>query len=154
MTIKGNEKYNNKKQERRIKPLEELTLMDNYMFSVVMSDPENMKPLLEYILGVRISSVELIESEKTEKEGYGSRGIRMDLYVVTEDGQIFDVEVQTSNQMNLPKRMRYYQSVIDINILSPGIDYKNLRKSYVLFICNYDPFGQRRYIYTFENRCL
>ena len=30
----------------------------------------------------------------------------------------------------------------------------SLRKSYVLFLCNYDPFGQKRYIYTFENRCL
>ena len=73
---------------------------------------------------------------------------------MTDDGQIYDVEVQTSDKANLPKRMRYYQSVIDINILSPGIDYKNLRKSYVLFLCNYDPFGQKRYIYTFENRCL
>ena len=145
---------NNKKQEHRIKPLEELTLMDDYMFSVVMSNPENMKPLLEYILGVKISRIELIESEKMEKEGYESHGIRMDLYVMTDDGQIYDVEVQTSDKANLPKRMRYYQSVIDINILSPGIDYKNLRKSYVLFLCNYDPFGQKRYIYTFENRCL
>ena len=50
--------------------------------------------------------------------------------------------------------MRYYQSVIDINILEPGVDYNKLMKSYVIFICGYDPFGMERYRYTFGNRCL
>lgn len=31
------------------KPLDELTLMDDYMFGVVMQDPALFKPLLEYI---------------------------------------------------------------------------------------------------------
>ena len=38
----------------RIKPLEELTLMDDYMFSAVMRDKVNLKPLLEYILKVKL----------------------------------------------------------------------------------------------------
>lgn len=50
--------------------------------------------------------------------------------------------------------MRYYQSVIDVNVLAPGVDYRNLRKSAIIFICNYDPFGQRRCLYSFENRCM
>ena len=49
--------------------------------------------------------------------------------------------------------MRYYQSVIDIHVLHPGDDYRNLRKSFVIFICSYDPFGLNRYIYTFETVC-
>lgn len=32
-------------------------------------------------------------------------------------------------------------------------DERNLRKSFVLFICNYDPFEKSQYIYTFENIC-
>ena len=50
--------------------------------------------------------------------------------------------------------MRYYQSVIDINVLAPGVDYSKLKRSFVIFICSYDPFGKGRYIYTFENRCM
>ena len=64
------------------------------------------------------------------------------------------MEVQTTNKKNLPKRMRYYQSVIDVSILKQGVDYKNLKPSYVIFICSYDEFGRDRYIYTFENICL
>ena len=136
------------------KPLEELTLMDDYMFSAVMRDKVNLKPLLEYILKVKIVDIEFVEPQKTEKEGYQSHGIRLDLYVKDDQGRIFNVEVQTSSKKNLPKRMRYYQSVIDVNILAPGVDYGRLRQSFVIFICNYDPFGKGRYIYTFENRCI
>ncbi|MBQ9156252.1 MAG: Rpn family recombination-promoting nuclease/putative transposase [Eubacterium sp.] len=136
------------------KPLEELTLMDDYMFSAVMRDTANLKPLLEYILGIRISEIAYVEPQKSEKEGYRSHGIILDLYVKDADGIIYNVEVQAAGKKNLPKRTRYYQSVIDINVLAPGVDYRKLSRSYVLFICNYDPFNRKRYIYTFENRCI
>ena len=135
------------------KTLEELTLMDDYMFAQVMRNTKYVKPLLEYILKVRISKITLIEPQKTEKEGYDSKGVRLDLYVVDEDGVIYNVEVQTSNKKNISRRMRYYQSIVDVSILEPGRDYNALKKSFIIFICNYDPFNRSRYIYTFENTC-
>ena len=139
--------------ERAFKPIEELTLMDDYMFAAVMRDTKHLKPLLEYILEIKIAKIELVEPQKTAKEGYSSKGIRLDLYVEDEKGTIYNVEVQTTDKRNLPRRMRYYQSVIDIHVLHPGDDYRNLRKSFVIFICSYDPFGRNRYIYTFETVC-
>lgn len=127
--------------------------MDDYMFAQVMRETKHLKPLLEYILQVKITKIELIEPQKTKKEGYSSKGVRLDLYVTDENGVIYNVEIQTSNERNLPKRMRYYQSIIDISILTPGMDYKNLKASFVIFICNYDEYGHGRYIYTFENTC-
>ncbi len=50
--------------------------------------------------------------------------------------------------------MRYYQSVIDQEVLKPGAHYRSLPPSYVIFICGFDPFGLDRCVYTFENRCL
>jgi predicted transposase/invertase (TIGR01784 family) len=136
------------------KPLDELTLMDDYMFGVVMQNPALLKPLLEYILDFNVQSIEYIEPQRTMKSGYISRGIRVDLFVTDEFGNIYNVEVQTTNPGNLPKRMRYYQSVIDINVLNPGADYRTLRKSFIIFICNHDPFGMGKVRYTFENRCV
>lgn len=40
-----------------------------------------------------------------------------------------------------------------MNIIDKGEDYTSLKKSFVIFICTYDPFGAGRYIYTFRNRC-
>ena len=62
--------------------------------------------------------------------------------------------MQTVENRNLPKRTRYYQGMIDFNILEKGENYKNLKKSFVIFVCTFDLFGEGRHIYTFENRCI
>ena len=58
-----------------------------------------------------------------------------------------DVEMQTGRNRNLPRRSRYYQGIIDLNILAKGEDYINLKKSLVIFVCTFDPFGHGEYIY-------
>ena len=140
--------------EKPYKDLSELTLMDDYMFGAVMQDESLAKTLIEAILDVKLRRVEYVEPQKSMKEQYEARGVRLDLYVEDEAGNIYNVEVQTSNKRNLPKRMRYYQSIIDLHILTPGADYKELKKSYVIFICSYDPYDQGSCIYRFENRCI
>ena len=63
------------------------------------------------------------------------------------------MEMQATNKKELPKRMRYYQGMIDLNVIDKGQDYSRLKQSYVIFICDYDEFGLGRHIYTFENVC-
>ena len=134
--------------------LEDLTLMDDYMFGTVMRDPKLIRPLIESILDMRIRRVTYIEPQRTMKSRFDAKGVRLDLYVEDENGVVYNVEVQTTRHKSLPKRMRYYQSAIDMNVLSPGSDYAQLRKSYIIFICNHDPYGRERVVYRFENRCL
>ena len=135
------------------KPIEKLTIVDDFMFGAVMSNPKLCKPLLELILGVKIQRIEYPELQKVINEKYGSKGIRLDVYVEDEAGTVYNVEIQTTDKKNLPKRLRYYQGMIDLNILNRGEDYASLRRSFVIFICTYDPFGKGRWVYTFENRC-
>ena len=134
--------------------LEELTLMDDYMFGTVMQDPRLLRPLIERILDMRIRQITYIEPQRTVKSGFEAKGVRLDLYVEDENGIVYNVEVQTTRHRSLPKRMRYYQSAIDMNVLSPGSDYARLRKSFIIFICNHDPYGRDRIVYRFENRCI
>ena len=134
--------------------LEDLTLMDDYMFGTVMQDPKLIKPLIEFILDIRIRSVTYIEPQRSMKSGFNAKGIRLDLYVEDENGVVYNVEVQTTRRRSLPKRMRYYQAAIDMNVLSPGAEYAKLRRSYIIFICNHDPYGLGRCVYHFENRCV
>ena len=136
------------------KPIEELTITDDFMFGAVMRDPEKCKPLLEMILGVRISRIEYLEPQKSIAERYESKSIRLDVFVADEAGTVYDVEIQTESKRSLPKRTRYYQGMIDMHILEKGEDYASLKKSFVIFICTYDPFGKGRRVYTFENRCV
>lgn len=135
------------------KPLSEQTIMNGYVFYKIMRDPKKLKPLLEFILKTKIQKLTLIEPEKTLKERFSSKGVRLDLYVEDDEGDVYDVDVQTTADGSLPLRMRYYQSMLDQTFFPVGLDYSTLRKSFVIFICDHDPFKQKRYIYTFQNRC-
>ena len=80
------------------KTFDELTIMDDYMFAQVMRNKKYLCPLLENILGMKIVDLKFVEPQKTEKEGYESKGVRLDIYVESEDGTIYDVEVQTTDK--------------------------------------------------------
>ena len=138
---------------KKRKEIEELTIADDFMFGAVMSDPKLCKPLLEYILNIKIRQIEYPELQKTIDKRYDSKSVRLDVYVEDDKNTVYNVEIQTTNKKNLPKRMRYYQGIIDLNIIDKGEDYAELKKSFVIFICTFDPFGKDRYIYTFKNRC-
>lgn len=34
-----------------------------------------------------------------------------------------------------------------------GSEYEDLPNSYVIFVCDFDPFGKKKYVYTFQTRC-
>ena len=137
----------------KMKKYEELELRDDFMFSRIMSNPKFVKPLLETILGVKIRKIVYPQTQKTIDLSLQAKGIRLDVYVEDDQNTVFNLEMQTSDGANLPKRMRYYQGMIDLNILDKGQDYTTLKKSYVIFICTFDPFGEGRHIYTFCNTC-
>ena len=46
------------------------------------------------------------------------------------------------------ERFRYYQGVMDISELEKGDLFSNMKESYIIFICMFDPFGADMPIYT------
>lgn len=54
----------------------------------------------------------------------------------------------------LTRRARYYRSQMDMDLLLTGHAYEDLPDTYVIFICDFDPFDAGYFRYTFENRCL
>ena len=76
------------------------------------------------------------------------------MLVQTENGKFYDVEIQVSNEKNIPKRMRFYQAAIDISFLDKGNSYNDLNDSFIIFICLFDVIGKNRPVYTFENICF
>ena len=137
-----------------VKPIEQLTIMNDFLFSTIMQQEKYCKPLLEYILKVKILKlVYLNQQQEISAPVPDTKSIRLDVYVEDEKGTIYDLEVQTTDKGNLPRRTRYYQSMIDLRAIEKGTDYKTLKKSFIIFICSFDPFGCDQMIYTFSNRC-
>ncbi|MCM1534568.1 MAG: Rpn family recombination-promoting nuclease/putative transposase [Clostridium sp.] len=129
--------------------LQELTLKDNFLFAAVMSDPENCRQLLELALGLKIERVE-IDTEKSIIFHPEYRGVRLDVYARDEHHTHFNVEMQIASQA-LEKRVRYYHSQMDMELLLSGTPYEVLPDCYVLFICDFDPFGMGKYRYTLKH---
>ena len=139
---------------QKTKDYSELDLTDSFIFSKVMTDEKLCKKLLEIILGIDILKIEYIEAEKDMKFAPDGKGVRLDVYVDDKQGTVYDIEMQAIDTKELPKRSRYYQSMIDLTVLEKGEDYHALKKSYVIFICMSDVFGRGRYVYTFRNTCV
>ncbi|MBP5447913.1 MAG: Rpn family recombination-promoting nuclease/putative transposase [Treponema sp.] len=140
------------------KPFEELDFAYYGRFQAVMKNPDASAELFELLLGVRVKGVKYPKLEKKIAPYYATKGVRLDVYLKDVD-KIIDVELQTYEMDALGKRTRYYQSMVDIDSLMKGEDYSELKDSYILFICKFDPFRDEKkeprglYRYTFRNVC-
>ena len=123
------------------------------MFKRVMLHPRICRRVVERILGRPIGKIRILEAEKTAKEAYLAKGIRMDVYL-KDDHSHYDIEMQTTQQAAISKRARYYQSAMDMESLHPNETYLDLKDGCVIFICQNDPFDRNLARYTMKERCL
>ena len=137
------------------KTWEELTIQNNFIFGKSMeTSPKICKWLLEKILHMKIRELTYPEREKSIDVRRDSKGIRLDVFVQEADGESsYDLEMQVIGQDDLPKRIRYYQGLIDMDAMDKGHYYWMLGKTAIIFICTFDYFGEGRHIYTFHQRC-
>ena len=139
------------KPERSLK---DLNLLDRFLFAQAMEDEENMRLILEIILGREIVLKHLPQTEKEARTSPLYRSIRLDVIAADDQDNIYDTEVQKRNTRNLPRRSRYYEGFISTHMLPPGeVDFDQLKDSYVIIIAPFDIFGKDRYRYTFRMKC-
>lgn len=136
----------------RQKRLQDLTIKDNFMFGAVMSIEENCIAFLEMVLGLPIEKV-VVSKERSMIYHPEYRGVRLDIYARDEKHTHYNVEMQARRQADLGKRSRYYHSQIDVECLEKGLPYEELPNTFVIFICDFDPFGCGLYYYSFQNEC-
>ena len=128
-------------------------ISNDFVFCKVMQDKEPLSELIRRILpDLKFTDLK-IDGQKTIEIGPDIHGVRFDVFATMEDGRIVDIELQVLNTGNLPKRIRYYGSMADMQMLEKGVVYDELVESYVVMICLFDLYGEGRYMYTFTNRC-
>ncbi|MGN0154001.1 MAG: Rpn family recombination-promoting nuclease/putative transposase [Lachnospiraceae bacterium] len=135
------------------KLFDELTISDNYMFSKVMLNQELAKHFLEMVLGCKIKEVSYPSYEHAIDIRYDAKSIRLDIILEDDEHTVYNLEMQATKLDYLVKRSRYYQDLIDLDLLEKGADYDNLNRSLVIFVCTFDPFDKGQYLYSFQNMC-
>ena len=137
-----------------MKTLQELTLLDRFLFDQTMEDTETYEALLRIILGDE--ELKLLTPSQTEKELRTApwlRSIRVDVFAM-DDFSIYNTEMQKEWRNDLVKRSRYYQALIDSSLLEPGVpNYNNMKNTTIIMITPFDLFGQKHFVYTFEDVC-
>ena len=140
---------------------EDLTISNDFMFKEVMKSNKGLcKRLVGSIMQQDIEDIVYIDTEKTLQPYYDSRGIRLDVILADENHTRYNLEMQARNVISkagvalLPKRTRYYQSVIDMDMLKQGENFDQLNPLVLIFICTFDFYKEGRYVYTFKSRCL
>ena len=139
---------------------------DDMIFSLVMRDPDICRRVAEMILPdedigeVRIATPDnMLFDENSDFEvmvqasldfGKDIRGIRFDAYIKSKNIWV-DIEMQTTNEHNIERRSRYYQSMMDSDCLDKGGKFNDLKNTYVVFICTFDYFGKDEPVYVVEN---
>lgn len=137
-----------------------LTIQSDFIFKKVMSRKRICMHLLEELLQIKIADINYFEAEKSLEPDYASRGIRLDIIVADDKNTHYNLEMQVNNPVSrtgkfqLPKRTRYYQAMLDTDMLQKGQDYDELSPTYIIFFCLFDFFEDSQRIYTFKRRCL
>ncbi len=158
--------------KRTFRKLEELNLIDNFLFQQMLLQEEDgekfARILLKTILGKPVRNLKIVPQKNVPGVDVDRHGIQLDAYieeVVDElNGEMVDAEItpniydiepnNTYEKKTLPKRMRYYHGLIDTKLLSAGAGYDKLPNVFIIFILPYDPFDKNRMVYTVRNCCM
>ena len=168
-----------KESKYTMKPYDDLFFTDDFLFSKIMRNPEIAKGVVQNLLGIKVKKIEFVTSQYSIDELYNGKGIRLDAYLEDEDKTLNPLanfacqnwkqnlnrqnnekcisvllEMQTVIKKDEGLRMRYYQSMMDIDRLNRGEGFRELKESYVVFICLDDPFDDGKPVYNFVTKEL
>ena len=131
------------------KKLQDLNLMDRFLFSELIESAEAYKLILEIILEREISFKGQPVAENEKRKELLGKIARLDVCAIGDDDTVYNAEVQKENQNNLHKRMRYYGALMTSKLLPEGtIDYNRLSDLCMIVIAGFDMGGEGRYRYT------
>lgn len=137
------------------KPYKDLAFTDDFMFRKVLYNNEELcKRVIELLLNVKVDHIVYKGNDHSISAGPDSKSVRLDVYLDDEEGTTFDLEMQNLRRLDLPKRSRFYQSMIDIDHLAAGAEYGELPDSYIIFICMFDPYQTGMHKYEFRELCV
>lgn len=142
--------------------LEDLNMIDTFLFDKATTSVQNAitisKVIIKRATGLDVENI-VVETEKQiSGMDLNKRGVRLDVYLTEEDMnagkdilRLFDIEPNNYYEPDLPRRSRFYQSLIDSQLLPTDTPFRKLPDIFMIWILPYDPFGDDRMIYTVKN---
>ena len=135
------------KKSRYLEKIKQLRLMDDTFFNSCF---DGNIPCMEVVLRAVMGNNRLIVTEVITQQSvpnlYG-RAVRFDA-LATDGENIYDVEIQRSDEGAVPRRARFNSSMIDSREVSKGTLFPDLPETYVIFITEHDVWKRGKPLYT------
>ena len=133
--------------EEKQRVVQSLTMFDDEFFSTVMADKDVCEEVLRVLTGIE----DLVLKDGKPQyalRNLGSHSVVLDFFGEDSKGQLYNIEVQKNDQGHHPKRVRYYQGLIDTSMLDKGVPYEKLPELYLIYITKFDLFelGKVKYV--------
>lgn len=103
-----------------ITKLENLNLVDRFLFDEVVEDKESYQALISILLENEIQILEKAQTEKELRLSPDIRQVRLDVISMDREKKVYFTEMQKQDTGNLRRRSRYYQAQLDVSLLEPG----------------------------------
>ena len=146
--------------------LEDLNLLDDFLFGAMVSYPgigeDFVRKILEVIFAKPFGKLTVVAQKVYPGMDTDMHGARLDVYI-EENAEsnsesaatVYDVEPDKNLKdiKNIPLRVRFYHAKIDAGSLKSGESYRMLKKVVVIMITPYDPFGLGHMVYTIRSKC-
>ncbi len=138
--------------EKNIINVADATLMDDiFMSEVFRDDCEGVTYILRIILERDDLTVERVTTQHDIDSAF-KRSIRLDIRAVDTQKNVYDIELQRTNDGAIPRRARFYSSKLDHDLLEKNEDFSQLVDTYVIFITDNDIFKAGLPVYRISRR--
>lgn len=141
-------------EQQRRKDLERLRVlrpMDDDFMRCLFKDN---RPLAEFVLRILTDKADLVitdwETQKDMKRLAGARSVCLDAYGTDSSGKKYNLEIQRQDRGAGSCRARYHSSILDVENLHQGQDFRELPDTYVIFVTEKDIYGMGVPFYPVE----
>jgi len=130
----------------------EYTFKTDTLFKMLfVKHADLLKQLVSGLLGIRLESIGefSITNPEIPAQGMGEKFCRLDI-LMTVDGQRVDLEIQVRNEGDYPERTLFNWARVYSSALPAGGDYKDLPRTVIISILNFNLFGCGEYHSEFQ----
>lgn len=135
--------------EELIKQIQTMNLFDDIFTAVVFKDEGACLHLIRQLM--ENPTLNII-SFRTQDDipMLISKSPRLDITAEDDKGTIYEIEIQRLEEPAPARRVRYYSSVMDSELLRKGVDYDKLPEVYLFYISKEDIWRRGQTVYKLE----
>ena len=124
-------------KEKLLQQIQTMNLFDDVFTAVVFKDEGACRHLVRELMQNPTLRLIAVRTQDDIPQLI-SKSPRLDIVTEDEDGTLYEIEVQRLEEPAPARRVRFYTSVMDSELLRKGVDYDKLPEVYLFYISEKD----------------